>query len=245
MELVKENIVFILINLILLISFVNAEEYYANLNLELLKEGSLIINGATNHSFFESKITQELTQKEGKNWTLNINTEDIFSEYTYKLILPPETKIQEIQTTSTYYIQTENERLIIEGYGENTPFKILLTYTQNQTQPAPTNQINTILGIILITILLIIGIVILIKLKKSKNNLTEEFDSHILTERQLKIIIELENNKNYYTQTNLQKKLLIPKASLFRNLQGLEKKGIIKRERKGMTMLITLIKKRK
>ena len=120
MKINHQNILFITISLIFLISFVNAEEYYANINLELIPDGSLITKGTTNHPYFESKITQELTKKEGKNWTLNINTEEIFSEYTYKLILPQEIRIQEIQTTSTYYIQTENEKLVIEGYGEKS-----------------------------------------------------------------------------------------------------------------------------
>ena len=66
-----------------------------------------------------------------------------------------------------------------------------------------------------------------------------------LLQRQLEIVNILEKENNNYTQSNLQKKLSLPKASLFRNLKGLEKKGIIRRERKGMTMLITLLKKRK
>ena len=112
--------------------------------------------------------------------------------------------------------------------------------------PLQNNYLQIFLVTILVGISLIIGYLTTIKKqKKPKNDLIEEFDSNTLTQRQLEIVNILEKENNNYTQSNLQKKLSLPKASLFRNLKGLEKKGIIRRERKGMTMLITLLKKRK
>jgi len=53
----------------------------------------------------------------------------------------------------------------------------------------------------------------------------------------------IEENNGQIIQSEIQKKLNYSKAAISRNLKTLEKKDIIKKERKGMTMLITIRKK--
>ncbi|HNV00949.1 MAG TPA: winged helix-turn-helix transcriptional regulator [archaeon] len=103
------------------------------------------------------------------------------------------------------------------------------------------------------TLILIIGIIIVIfgiyYIIKNKKNSTKQnnnkitYDKDALTERQLKIMELLEKNDGKITQSELQKTLNYPKAALSRNLNSLEKKDIISKERKGMTMLVKIKEK--
>jgi uncharacterized membrane protein len=243
--------IIVLLSLICLCIGINAQEFYGNLTFEVQNEGNTIISGTTNSVELSPRTTQELTFKYGKTWTLFIDTNEIFSEYSYKIILPLNSQIQKIQTNSTYFLGTQNSNMIIEGFGENINLNLEINYTINQ--PETEMQLNTILLGALIIIIITLGLFLLLKnyKVKPKENKKEEklneliFDENILTQRQLDIVKQLEKKGGQTTQVEIQKTLQLPKASLFRNILTLEKKGIVKKERKGMTMLLTLQKKRK
>lgn len=236
----------ILLLLLLICTTVNAQEYYANLEFDIQTEGSTIIIGTTNYENLGPKTTQEFTSKEGKLWTFFANTNDLFSEYSYKITLPEGAKIQRIETKGTYFIHPQNNRIIIEGFGENIEFDIKIEYVLDLTQKENSLFFEIL---ILVLVLLAIGGIMLFGLKKinSKKDYKpkEEFDPDVLTQRQLMIVKEIEKKNGKNTQAEIQKTLGLPKASMFRNITSLEKKGIIKKERKGMTMLLTLQKKEK
>ena len=244
------KIIFLLILLLLCVG-VNAQEFYANLTFQVQSEGSTIISGTTNSLNLSLKTTQELTFKNGKTWTFLIDNNELFSEYTYKIILPINSQVQKIETNSTYFVSTENTNIVIEGFGENTTLNLKINYTINQQQ----SEMQWILIISGILILIALGVGAFIIFKKYNANtkpnqketlktIENTFDKNALTERQLAIVEQLEKKNGQNTQSEIQKTLKLPKASLFRNISTLEKKGIVKKERKGMTMLLTLIKKR-
>lgn len=234
-----------LLSIVLICTQINAQEYYADLTFEIQPDGMTNITGTTNYPPLNPKNTQELTSKIGKTWTLSIDTNYKFSEYTYKIMLPKGAKIQSINTTSTYFIQTLNDKILIEGFGEETDFNLKINYLIFQTEQ---NNFLLIIGGIFALIIIsgiLFGFFIKIKKDKQIQNKKEDFDTDTLTERQLAIIKEIEKKNGKNTQAEIQKTLALPKASLFRNIATLEKKGIIKKERKGMTMLLTLEKRRK
>jgi uncharacterized membrane protein len=235
--------------LIMLCLNANAQEYYANVTFEVQNEGITTISGTTNYPYFSPQETQELTFKTGKFWTFAIDTNDLFSEYSYKLILPKNAQIQKIETNSTYFLGTQNESIIVEGYGEKIDFNLKINYiiiqkdTENQLIPI-------VIGGLILIIIIFFGITQFKKQKSvtitgKKEEVTQTFDKDTLTERQLAIVEQIEKKGGKNTQSEIQKTLKLPKASLFRNISTLEKKGIVKKERKGMTMLLTLQKKRK
>ena len=243
-----EKLIFLL-TLTLLCLNASAQEYYANVTFEVQNEGSTLISGTTNYSYFTPRDTQELTFKNGKLWTFAIDTNDLFSEYSYKIILPKNAQIQKIETNSTYFLGTQNESIIVEGYGEKIDFNLKINYTivQKDTE----NQlIPIVIGGLILIIIIFFGITQFKKQKsvtttRKKEEVTQTFDKDTLSERQLAIVEQIEKNGGKNTQSEIQKTLKLPKASLFRNISTLEKKGIVKKERKGMTMLLTLQKKRK
>lgn len=234
--------VILLLSILLLCTQVNSQEYYADLTFEIHSDGMTDIIGTTNYPSLDQKSTQELTSKEGNLWIINIDTNNVFSEYSYKILLPEGAKIQKIETLSTYFIQNQNERILVDGYGEGIELKLKINYTIKTPE-----QNNFLLIIAFILGILLIFTILFLKFKTKKQFVEkkEEFDSDTLTERQLAIVKEIEKKNGKNTQAEIQKTLNLPKASLFRNIHSLEKKGIITKERKGMTMLLILKKNRR
>ncbi len=231
-----KKLIYLIIGIIFLISITNAQEYYADTLFEIKNNGEVNITGITNNEKLQPILTQELTSKIGPIWNFKINIDENFSEYIYEIIFPQGAEIQKIKTNSNYRITTNHEQIKIIGTGNNTTLNLEVSYIiKNQ----PENYF--LIGVLII--LIIIGISFFVyKNKKQKNELksTINYDKDSLTERQLKIIELLEKNDGKITQAEIQKILNYPKAALSRNLETLEKKEIITKQRKGITMLIKI-----
>lgn len=78
---------------------------------------------------------------------------------------------------------------------------------------------------------------------KEKNKLNSDLSFKGLNDRQKNIINILIKSETGLTQTEIQKELGIPKASVSRNIRRLELKGLIEKEKIGMSNIIR-IKKR-
>jgi uncharacterized membrane protein len=63
-----------------------------------------------------------------------------------------------------------------------------------------------------------------------------------LNHRQKQIMQILHQSERPLTQSDIQRELQIPKASVSRNIRGLERKGLIEKEQIGMSNLIRLKK---
>lgn len=237
----KNEIILILLIISLTTPLIQAEEFYADTLFEINENGETKISGTTNHPLLETKITQELTTKIGSKWIFEINNNDTFSEYVYEIRFPIGTEIEKIETNSNYRITTTNEQITIIGTGNQKPLNLKINYTIEK------KEIDfTFIIIILLIIILISGAYFFLKNKKIRTFKTQNkpsYDKDALTERQLKIIESLEKNGGKITQSELQKTLNYPKAALSRNLDSLEKKEIITKERKGMTMLVKIKEK--
>lgn len=236
----KEIILFLLLIIILILPIIQAEEFYANTLFEINAMGETKISGITNYPGLEAKTTQELTSKIGSRWKFEINLKEIFSEYVYEIQFPSETEIEKIETNSNYRITTTNGQITVIGTGNQKPLNLIIYYTLEKKG----NNFNLIILILLI-IILITSAYFLLKKEQNKNKKQNKtiYDKDALTERQLKIMELVEKSNGKITQSEIQKILNYPKAALSRNLQTLEKKGIITKERKGMTMLVKINEK--
>ena len=87
----------------------------------------------------------------------------------------------------------------------------------------------------------------LLKKKKQKQRITQSeintgFDFTGLSDRQKKIMELLLQKNRPLSQSMIQKELDLPKAAVSRNITSLELKGLIEKEKIGMSNLIRLKK---
>ena len=233
-NLLKVRFSFVLMIFLFLFTFSYAQEYYADLSFYVENNGEVLISGLTNHPRFVEGITQEFTSKNKEEWILTIQTEELFSTYIYTLALPPGAQVINVNTTDDYRIASEGDRVSLIATGENKKFFIEVKYVLNPIG----GDYSVFLLVLIIIVIILLSSGILFKLKlKTKNINLPKYNKNALTQRQLRIVEFMEKNGSV-TQAELKIALKYPKSALSRNISALEKKKIIKRERKGMTMLI-------
>ena len=112
--------------------------------------------------------------------------------------------------------------------------------------------IETNQSLIIITLILILSIILIIVLYVKKKNKfitdttltkdSKQYNLSGLTDRQKKIMELLIERNRPLTQTEIQQELKIPKAAVSRNINSLEIKGLIEKEKIGMSNLIKIKK---
>jgi uncharacterized membrane protein len=231
--------------LIIYIPSISADNYYADITIDVDSSGYVTIDGITDHPDLLIKNTELYTSKKQSYWLLNITKEDIFSDFIYVLTLPKGSSINYIKSSGFISIENNNGNLLVKGFGENEPFSILIQY---QTEKLPEDQIikNDIILITLFICIIILIIILFILLSKEKpkadQSIAKDYNFKGLNDRQKEIMNLLIDKNIPMTQTEIQKELKIPKAAVSRNIRGLEIKGLIEKEQIGMSNLIRIKK---
>lgn len=228
------------------VPFICAETYYADIDINVDKSGFVTINGATNHPDLLVENTEIYTSKEKSFWLLNITKYDFFSDFTFTLTLPEDSSINYIKSLGNIMIKEGQGNLIVEGFGENTNLSVLVQYQfekNSEILGLDTVDINIVL-IIIILVLIVLFFVIYFKGKDEKSIDKNKSSDSLkgLNRRQKDIMKLLIESKIPMTQTEIQKELGIPKASVSRNIRRLEIKSLIEKEQIGMSNLIRLKK---
>jgi len=246
-----------IVQLILLLSFLliifepsfQAAEFYADLTIRVDPSGFVTIEGVTNYQNLTIQNTEQYTSKQQSYWLLNITKTETFSEFVYDLLLPKGSSINYIKTSGSIRIEENLGGLLIKGFGENESLSILIQY-QTEKQDESFLQENMIF-ILLLTAILLVSLLIIYfysKEKKTKESTpvtatrAPQINLKGLNIRQQQILHLLQEKNVPMTQTDIQKELRIPKASVSRNIHGLERKGLIEKEQIGMSNLIRLKK---
>lgn len=129
-----------------------AENYYADVQIEVKSDGSTNIFGSTNYpQFLNITNSQGYTSKKGDMWTLNISTKETFEDFVYELTLPENANINYIKTTPKFRIENEENKIKIIGVDENKPLTLIVQY-----QIKPINNFFSEKNIILVIILIFI-----------------------------------------------------------------------------------------
>jgi uncharacterized membrane protein len=221
-----------------------ANEYYADVIIDINEAGFVTIKGNTNYPKLLIQDTQNYTSKTQSEWVLNISFDEIFSEYIFKIFLPKSSSIYNINSSGTIWIQQETNRLVINGFGENETICLNIQYQLTKTlttgeSPIYFDSVNIILSI---SIIIIVCIIILTSYRTKKEkitiNISEEDKITGLTERQQQIMKLLRESNNPLTQTTIQKELNMPKPAVSRNIHTLERKGFIEIEKVGVSHFI-------
>ena len=226
-----------------------AENYYADIEINVDDSGVVDIEGISNHPDLLVKNSQLYTYKKQSYWLLNITKNEVFSDYIYVLTLPEGSKINHIKTSGFRGIEEESGKLIISGAGQNESLSVVVQYQIISNEQSSVDFI--ILSILIISIIILTGLLFYFVFKNKqkesvgsniKNDNEVEYSFKGLSERQKEIVQLLIDFKRPLTQVEIQKELDMPKAAVSRNVHSLEIKGLIEIEKIGMSNLIRLKK---
>ncbi|MCX6671897.1 MAG: MarR family transcriptional regulator [Euryarchaeota archaeon] len=243
--------VFLFVTLLFIITpltvpLLHAQTYYADLSITVDPSGFITIEGPTNYPNLTIINTQNYTSKQHSLWLLNITKPEIFSQLIYTVTLPRGSTINYIKASGFTGIKEDQGRLIVRGFGENESLSILIQYQTEKIEDVFFQE--TIVYSVLFSLILLVCILLVYFYRKEKKTKPSEIkieppgDWKGLNHRQKQIMQLLTERNIPLTQTDLQKELLIPKASISRNIRGLEKRGLIEKESIGMSNLIRLKK---
>jgi uncharacterized membrane protein len=235
----KQAKILLLIAIILFTGICYAQGYYADITLEVKENGAVNISGTTNSTYLLLGETQTLTTKQGEVWTLNFEAQEEFETYSLEVIFPSGVEIIKAKASGASAITTKEGKtaLITSGNGQ---IAVQIEYKLNSSAKETPNF--TLFGIVLI-ILIMTGIALFAFKKMKPKKEKKKYDKEVLTDRQKQIAEVIEKNNGKATQAEIQKELGLPKASLSRNLRTMEKKGMIRKDKKGNTMLIRFTEK--
>ncbi len=233
----KTNLSFIVFFFLLIVSFVEGA-YYADVKIELNDDGSATITGDTNHPSLVKYSTMSYTTKKENTYTFNITLQEVFSSYIYEIKFPKGAKINYLKTPRLARIDDDSGIIKVIGTGSNQPFLIIAQYTLSEKR----NTLFFVIG--LVSLLLFILVIFFILSRKARSKYKgKSYNPDALTQRQKQIISILEKNKGRITQAEIEKITKLPKSTLSRNIDSLIRRGIIKKEQKGMTNLISFAEK--
>ncbi|HUS99137.1 MAG TPA: MarR family transcriptional regulator [Candidatus Thermoplasmatota archaeon] len=226
-----------------------AEDYYADLTITVDFSGFVNIGGLTNYPNLTTQNTEKYTSKQQSHWLLNITKTEMFSDFVYVLTLPKGSSISYIKSSGSIRIEESLGNLIVRGFGENESLSIIIQYQIQKTDNALFQE--NIVYLFLFPAIIFVSVILFILFLKEKKNRgihTKVEKKEPLQEikglnhRQKQIMQLLHERNTPFTQTDIQKELQIPKASVSRNVRGLERRGLIEKEQIGMSNLIRLKK---
>jgi uncharacterized membrane protein len=252
----SKKIEYALFSIFLIISFLlpstHAIEYYADLEITVDNAGFVTIKGDANYPNLFIEDSEEYTSKTETLWTLNISENVTFTEFIFSIMLPEHAEIKSVSSSASTFITQKSDNLVIEGYGNDQSLSILVQYRTQKNL-----ETGVFFGLDLLSIILI-GIIIVLILcfffvffffdKREKQFFSPKKNQQVqsefkgLNDRQKRIIHLLQKSDVALTQTDIQRELKMPKASVSRNIRRLELKGIIEKEQIGMSNIIRLKK---
>jgi len=94
-----------LILILLFLPIVYAQDYYADIEINVDDAGFVTINGQTNHPNLLIENSPIYTSKKQDYWLLNITLNEEFSEYVYSVDLPTSASINYIKSSGFFRIE--------------------------------------------------------------------------------------------------------------------------------------------
>jgi uncharacterized membrane protein len=232
--------------LLLLATSAAAIDYYADIVIDVASDGTAEISGTTNHPALIEGKTSNLTSKKGEYWTLQLSPSETFSDYIFKVILPENADINYVKAPSQVRISEEGKRLVIIGTGSDQKLSILMQYSFGAPEKNLLNELLLWFGPALGIIVLGLALLMLGNRKASQSNQQPDakpsYNPDTLTDRQSQILEIIKSGKGIVTQAMVEKAINIPKSSISRNIDSLARKGIISKDRRGMSNILTLKK---
>jgi uncharacterized membrane protein len=217
------------------------KEYYADVNFDIKDNGLTSISGKTNHPMLDSQESQNLTSKKANLWTFNITIPENFSAFVATANLPDNAVITYIKSSTLVRIGDSDNRPFVKIAGTNESFGLIIQYTIENKDVSNSYIFPVIIAAFVLIILLAAGYILYSKLGRRIIQKTARwYNIDSLTDRQKDIILLMERNLPYVTQSFLEKNMNMPKSSLSRNIDSLARKGIVSKEQKGITNILKI-----
>lgn len=214
--------------------------------------------------------TQQITSKVGDIWDVEFSTTTTPRHTIIKINFPMDTQIVSIEPRDLYWTPVSDSELWLYpqtkdfyfrfGYKIGIPGPIIPKSTTTTTTTVPSQIFNKGISIIVLAIILISIPILLflyqrrkvkkIKEVKEKPMVEKKIASRkinksimgMLDENEKKIVKILEESTGEITQAYIYKSTGIPKSSLSRIMNNLERRNIIEKKREGRTNWIKLKK---
>ncbi len=248
----------VIIIMLLAASITMAQEMYADVVFDVSDTGSVNIKGLTNHPSLSERTTNELTSKKGDYWVFNLSLNETFSAFVYSVELPEGAVISYAKGSTPVRIGN-NGRTFVKATGTSKEMGITIQYSIENGKKSTGNLILIPVAVLLAVFSILAGIFIRSRRKlhpaREANHVPEAgqdlsyqeakqkqqwYDKSLLAERQRQIVELMEKHGKPVTQKRIEEEMGIPKSSLSRNIESLIRRGIIKKEGKGMTNIISI-----
>ncbi len=223
------------------------QSYYADLSFDLDDSGNALISGRTNHPMLDLEGTDVFTSKKGTYWVFNLTLplEDMFSDYSFEVLLPEGASVNYVKASSHFQITTRDGRISVKNNGgDEAPF-VIIQYAIVDDSSKKSFDVIIYAGILLV---FAIGVYLLYMKKmpevKQSSGSPQASSDECLTDRQKDIIELLRAEKKPMNQTAICKKLGLPKSSVSRNISTLIKLRYVKKVRIGMSTMISLVEEK-
>ncbi len=216
-----------------------AQDYYADIAIDVKRDGVVIIDGITNYEGLLTDSSPDYTSKEGKYWVLNVSKDEVFSSFIFRVNFPENTQINYIKTPDLRRIEHTDRGLSIVGTGEDKELFVIVQYSFNSFEEEKKTT-NYFITIVLAFILIFVSGLFFYWYYRKSFRKKAFYDKTLLTDRQRLILDIVEKNKNVLSQRDIEIKSGLAKSSVSRNIQSLVLKGILKKEVKGMSNIISL-----
>ena len=254
-------LIFLLLSVTTVFSQGEGEEYFADISVRITESGLVSISGSTNHPTLLVEKSEQLTSKQKGSWILNISTSEVFSDFVYELNLPKGAEINYIDSSGPFRIKADTSDIVVVGTGKNKPLKIIVQYRLSSAEEE--KSVGFIWFLVVFAFLFLIILVSYGLLRKRKRGIKNkewcpaenspkidlpkdrvafDYNPAFFSERQNQILKLLLEADKPLTQKELEEKTGLPKASLSRNIKGLLRKGIVIKEKRGLTNVVMVNK---
>ncbi len=237
------NIFLVVVALLVLCSS-GAQAYYADVVIDVSSTGLVSISGQTDAPNFLTQNSQQLTSKNNGLWLLNITLPEELSPFVYEIQLPSDVEINYMHLPSLLRVESTPNGLVISGVSSQAKDDLLVQYSLLSSRVV-SSSLYTVIA--LVVVFLFLAVLIFFKFKKRSVRVKFGSKKHIrssrfmaLPSRQKLILKAILKQGDFITQAQLEKELLIPKASLSRNVASLCQKGFLRKEKTGMTNTLYL-----
>ncbi|MFW6013934.1 MAG: helix-turn-helix transcriptional regulator [Candidatus Nanoarchaeia archaeon] len=221
-----KNFLLLLVFFIIFLSFPHAmaQDYYADVTIDVERDGLVTIDGITNHPELEVESSPGFTSKEGRYWIFNISKEETFSSFIYRINFPENAQINYLKTPNLARIEHTDKGLSIIGIGEGEKFFVLVQYSIGS--PENGNKALVYLSVIVIIVVLFLGLGLFFYKYYTGYRKEVFYNEAYLTDRQKQILDIIKKNKNEISQREIEIQSGLAKSSVSRNIEGLVLKGI-------------------